>query len=282
MSIQYRSFSQQQLKLFKQYQQKSYQTLEEARSMLQVGDSEIKIARRLRKLFHQQGVHSYFHVPVVLFGKRTGYPGDFGAFEALATEHKLEKGMPVILDAAPIYDGYIVDTSLSFSFGDDEPYQAMYHQLKSFRKMILAMVKKGESFQIIEQAVNQKMQDIGAVNCHRKHIGEVLGHRIFNESRQFWRKITYKQLSLKHVLWLVWKSLATKKGWIFDSPNWNHRRTSDRPPAEGLWAVEPHFCIDGIGVKFEEILVIEKDNAYWLDDELPHSRTWEAYELGVK
>ncbi len=60
------------------------------------------------------------------------------------------------------------------------------------------------------------------------------------------------------------------------SPNWNHRRTSAHKPFEGLWAVEPHFAINGIGVKFEEIMVITEDDAYWLDNDLPHMKMWQS------
>lgn len=60
-----------------------------------------------------------------------------------------------------------------------------------------------------------------------------------------------------------------------DSPNWNHSRSSDHPPTPGLWAVEPHLGKDGVGAKFEEILVITETDAGWLDDGgLPHHRAW--------
>lgn len=46
------------------------------------------------------------------------------------------------------------------------------------------------------------------------------------------------------------------------------------PATPGLWAVEPHFAYGGIGVKFEELLVVTDTDAYWLDDDLPHVRRW--------
>ena len=42
----------------------------------------------------------------------------------------------------------------------------------------------------------------------------------------------------------------------------------------GLWAVEPHVGFRGVGAKFEELLVVTPDDAYWLDDDLPHVRAW--------
>jgi hypothetical protein len=39
-----------------------------------------------------------------------------------------------------------------------------------------------------------------------------------------------------------------------------------RGPKTGIWAVEPHVRADGFGAKFEELLVVDEDRAYWLDD----------------
>jgi len=274
LGIKYKNFNDVELAKFKAYQKQSYHTLEQAKKRLFVGMTEISAVRLIRKLSHQQGVHSYFHVPVALFGERTGYPGNFGQLEALATETKLELGMPIILDAAPIYDGYVVDTSLSTSFGGNLAQVKLHTLLKDFRKRLLELVKQGETFSEIENQIDQMITDLSAENCHRKHIGEVLGHRVFKTTHNFWKFFKIKQLSVRHVIWLVWKSLATKKGWINESPNWNHRRASNHKPFEGLWAVEPHFAVDGIGVKFEEIMVITKNDAYWLDDDLPHMKAW--------
>ena len=274
MAIKYKDYSDEELAKFKQFQKQSYETLEKIKSQLKVGMTEIIVARMIRKSFHEQGVHSYFHVPVVMFGDRTAYPGDFGQLEALSTDRKLEDGMAIILDAAPIYEGFVVDTSLATSFGENSAQVKLHQKLKEFREQLLILVKERQTFSDIEKHIDKMITDLSAENCHRKHIGEVLGHRVFNVTGPFWKFFKIKQLSVKHVLWLVWKSLATKKGWINQSPNWNHRRTSNHKPFEGLWAVEPHFAIDGIGVKFEEIMVITENDAYWLDDNLPHTRAW--------
>ena len=278
MSIKYKHFTNQELGFFKQYQRESYRTLEQVNKNLKVGMTEIEAARMMRKAFHQQGVHSYFHVPVALFGERTGYPGDFGQLEALATDKKLEQGMAIILDAAPIYNGYIADTSFSTSFGENPQQSTLHKELQYFRNEILSMVKEQKTFKEIELAMNERIKLLGAENCHRKHIGEVMGHRVFMATGFLWKYFRFRQLSVRHVFWLIWKSIASKKGWINDSPNWNHRYTSKHKPFEGLWAVEPHFALNGIGVKFEEIMVITKDDAYWLDDELPHTLLWKKAE----
>jgi len=274
VSIQTHNFNTQDLNNFRRYQRRSFETLTAVGQTLKAGESEIEVARRIRKAFHQQGVHHYFHVPVALFGERTGYPGDFGEFEALATDKKLEAGMPVILDAAPIYDGYLVDTSLPFSFGSNPLMDEMTRQLQDFRPLIKDGVNAGKTFQAIELEVNEMMQDLGYLNCHRKHIGSVLGHRVMKVKNRPWNRLKIKQLGVRQVSWFYWKSILAKKGWQNDSPNWNQYKTSNHAPFHGLWAVEPHIAKDGVGTKFEEILVINEDGAEWLDDDLPHVRFW--------
>ena len=46
------------------------------------------------------------------------------------------------------------------------------------------------------------------------------------------------------------------------------------PLREGVWAVEPHIATPDqcLGSKWEEILVVTKDNAYWLNDDATHCR----------
>ncbi|MDR5667817.1 Xaa-Pro aminopeptidase, partial [Burkholderia cenocepacia] len=65
---------------------------------------------------------------------------------------------------------------------------------------------------------------------------------------------------------------AKQQGW---SPLWSIDRRSEHAPVPGLWAVEPHLGFAGVGAKFEELLVITDDDAYWLDEDLPHVRRWQ-------
>jgi hypothetical protein len=60
------------------------------------------------------------------------------------------------------------------------------------------------------------------------------------------------------------------------SPLWADGAASNHPATPGLWAVEPHIGFRDVGVKFEEILVVtERGEIYWLDDDLPHVRGWQ-------
>ncbi len=272
--MQYKSFSDEDLNRFRQYQRQSYETLVQIGKTLEAGMTERQVARALRHAYRDQGVRHYFHVPVALFGDRTAYPGQFGPFEALATDRVLEDGMAVILDASPIYDGYMVDTSMALPFGDNTELDELLGQLEPFRDFILQQVLAETEFSQIEHKVDDMIRDMGAENCHRKHIGAVMGHRAMKMAPRPWSGLRYKMMAVPQVGWFLWKSFLANKGWQKDSPNWNHTRVCNHKPPPGLWAVEPHFGRNGVGVKFEELMVITESDAYWLDNDLPHTQVW--------
>jgi Xaa-Pro aminopeptidase len=267
-------FTPAELARFKEYQRASYAVLESVARDLREGETEKDVTRRLRKRFHEQGVHHYFHVPVALFGTRTAYPGAFGQFEALPTDQRLERGMPVILDAAPIYHGYTVDTSHATSFGDNALVRELSAALKPLRELILKRVNERQTFRAIAREVDDEIRKLGYENCHKKHIAFVLGHRVTQVPDTWLHRRRIWGLGVPQVAYFIGKTVGANQFGGTGSPNWNHTRSSDHPPTPGLWAVEPHLGKDGVGAKFEEILVITETEAYYLDEGgLPHHRS---------
>ena len=268
-------FTESELALFREYQRASYAVLEGVARSLREGETEKDVTRRIRKRFHEQGVHHYFHVPVALFGTRTAYPGEFGQLEALPTGRKLEPGMPVILDAAPIYHGYTVDTSYATSFGDNPRVGELVRALKPLRDLVLARVRERRTFRAIAREVDDEIRKLGYENCHRKHIAFVLGHRVTQVPDTWLHRRRIWGIGVPQAAFFIGKTFGAQQFGGDGSPNWNHTRSSDHAPTPGLWAVEPHVGKDGVGAKFEEILVITEDDAYWLDEGgLPHHRAW--------
>lgn len=270
--IKMHDFSDAELQNFRRYQRLSYQILEDTTLQLRVGDSEESTVRKLRKAFHKAGAHNYFHVPVALFGERSAYPGDFGPFEALATARVLQEQDTVILDAAPIFDGYTVDTSHAFNFGNSEAFDRIDRELPILRDLITSSVNDGEMFQQIAWDVDDYIRERGFENCHRKHIGAVLGHLVTKSTSQRLASWSYKGLAVKQVSWFLARSRFSGT-----TPNWNHTNACKGVAPHGLWAVEPHLAEGKVGAKFEEILIIDEDGARWLDDDLPHHRRWAKF-----
>lgn len=266
-------FTPAELDRFREYQRASYSVLEQVAASLREGETEKDVTRRLRKRFHEQGVHHYFHVPVALFGARTAYPGEFGQLEALPTDQKLERGMPVILDAAPIYHGYTVDTSYATSFGDNPLVRELSAALMPLRTLILKRVNERRTFRAIAREVDDEIRRLGYENCHRKHIAFVLGHRVTQVPDTWLHRRRIWGIGVPQAAYFIGKTLGAQQFGGDGSPNWNHTRSSDHPPTPGLWAVEPHLGKDGVGAKFEEILVVTESEAKWLDEGgLPHHR----------
>jgi hypothetical protein len=271
-----RNFSTTDLERFRSHQRQSFAVLEAVAATLQAGETEKAVARRIHKQMKAAGAQNFFHVPVALFGDRTAYPGEFGQFEALATDRPLKAGDPVILDAAPIFDGYTVDTSYSLRFGKGGVPRALDKALAGFRASILERVRQQLTMREIARQIDTEIKSLGLENCHRKHIGMVLGHRVTRENNAFLRRRSVWGIAPRQASWFFYTSYQSMRGKPELSPNWNHARQSDCPAPDGLWAIEPHVALDGFGAKFEDILVVQDGQAYYLDDDLPHTRRWRA------
>ncbi len=272
-------YSVEELDRFRHFQKLSYEILDSTAKNLQIGIGEREATHALRKAFHLAGAHNYFHVPVALFGERSAYPGDFGAFEALPTDRVLKDDDTFILDAAPIFDGYTVDTSCAYNFGDSDVFRKLDQELPTLRRLIKDRIDEGCTFQNIAWEVDDFIRARGYENCHRKHIGAVLGHMVTKADTNRLASWSYKGLAVKQVSWFLTRSRLARGKRREMTPNWNHTNTCKGVAPFGLWAVEPHLASGDVGVKFEEILIIDEDGARWLDDDLPHHRRWKNFRL---
>ena len=269
-------FSSTDLDRFREHQRRSFAVLEAVAATLREGETEKAVARRIHRQMKAAGAQNYFHVPVALFGDRTAYPGDFGQLGALPTDRTLKAGDAVILDASPIFDGYHVDTSYALRFGEGGVPLELDRALCRFRASIVEQVRKGLTMRAIARQVDTELKELGLENCHRKHIGKVLGHRVTREDHAFLRGRAIWGLAPRQAGWFLLKSYRASNGKPEQSPNWNHTRQSDCVTPDGLWAIEPHVARDGVGAKFEDILVVQDGKAFYLDDDLPHTRRWRA------
>ncbi len=266
---------------FRALQRTSFDILQSTARTLSSGDTEQSVARALVKKYRAAGAQSFFHLPVALFGERTALPGDWSLGHFFPRDRKLQPGDSVILDAAPIFDGFLVDTSYSFCFGEAPAHRDMMVFLSQFRESVPEAVNRGDTFKAISEAVLQTFQAAGYEPAHTKHPGAVLGHRAVKLPRlPFQRRNQgFDALSLG---WFKFKDSLAATPFGRHSPLWNHRHTSDHAPHDGLWLVEPHAGRAAVGAKWEEILVIEGGRAHWLDDAPPHVRQWQNIHAGER
>lgn len=277
--IKYRNFSGAQLNRFLELQRTSFGILESMAASLKGGETEQEVAHELVKCYRAAGAASFFHLPVVLFGERTALPGDWRLGHFFPRPRQLRDGDSVILDAAPLFDGYLVDTSYSFCWGDNPEHRHMMQHLAQYRSSVPEALNRGDSFQSIAERVQARMQEEAYEAVHHKHPGEVLGHRAIKTPKLPFpvRMQGFDTISLA---WFKAMDTLAMKGLRQRSPLWNQCKASDHRAHDGLWLVEPHAGKDGVGAKWEEILVIEQGVARWLDSEPPHVRQWQRIAEG--
>lgn len=143
-----------------------------------------------------------------------------------------------------------------------DDYAQAWRDDLAYRETILEAVRAGATFREIAVAVEEALIATGYRNCHRLHPGEVLGHRVGHVGDV--SEPDEHGFAHQLVTWFF-AQIATEPP-VVPAPTWTTNPGSDHTPAEGLWAVEPHLAIGARGVKWEEILVIEGADAYWLDE----------------
>lgn len=268
--IAFEGFDDVELERFRHWQGVSYGVLAEVVDQINPGTTERDATRWAMRAYRREGADRFFHLPVALFGDRTGLPEPWATESFWPSDRTLLAGDAVVLDASPIFDGYVVDTSVSVASAPNEAHAAAMADDLVYRDTILQAVRSGATFAEIARTVDAHMTARGDRNCHQSHPEAVLGHRVVRITDLSAVPPADPSGFDRAVLgWFIEGVVAaTEHG--SPSPTWNDRPSSDHPPAPGLWAVEPHLARGDIGVKWEELLVIEDHDAYWLDDDVPH------------
>lgn len=263
---------------FRAVQRLAYRCAEAVAARLRPGTTEREAARLMRAWAREHGVRDWFHLPFAWFGDRTAFTGFKVPLQFFPTGRRLEPGMPFILDLAPVYEGYTADVGYSGSLGPNPVQRRLLADLQAHRELILREVRERRPLRAIYQDVDRLMARQGYENRHRAYPFGVVAHKVHRVGPRRWSPhiAGFGTQSLKGLVSDVLH--GHREGW---SPLWSPYRMSDHPPRPGLWAVEPHLGFRGTGAKFEELLVVTDDDAYWLDEELPHVKRWRAAEAGA-
>jgi Xaa-Pro aminopeptidase len=278
--IKSKDFSQPELARFRDLQRTSFSILEKTAAQLTGGETEKEVAHALVSDYRKEGADSFFHLPVVLFGERTALPGDWSVGKFFPKSKTLANGDSVILDAAPLFSGYLVDTSYSFCFGESMVHQQMMSHLAEYRDSVPEAINSGSSFKEVADTVLSTMAAGGYESAHTKHPGEVLGHRAI-KTPNIPFNLRLQGFDAVSLSWFKLKDSLAQSGLGRQSPLWNSMKSSAHPAHDGLWLVEPHAGMGKVGAKWEEILLIENGEARWLDDSAPHIRQWSQISKGL-
>lgn len=256
------------LERFREVQQLAYRCAETTAADLEAGVTERQVAKRMRRWLQDQGVDDWFHLPFAWFGDRTAFRRFRQPLQFFPTNRKLEDGMPFILDCAPVHEGYTADIGYAGALGDNPALDRLLGDLAEHRTLIVEQVRERRPLREVYEAVDTLAAHQGYENRHRAYPFRVIAHQV--DKLPPGTGPVVGRFGLRSLRWLArTTAVGLRQGW---SPLWNDTRLSDHPPTPGLWAVEPHLGLRGVGAKFEELLVVTDDDAYWLDDDLPHVR----------
>lgn len=269
------------LQQFRSIQRLAYQCAETIAGELKPGIREKDAAALMKTWLQDHGVNDWFHQPFAWFGARTAFDGfdglrHLGGFNLAFYPGKtrLEEGMPFILDCAPTRGAYTADIGYSGALGHNPRVERLQDDLMAHRQLILELVKQRKPLAEVSQAIDALCAKQGTQPRHKAYPFEVLAHRVEKLGDRK-KGLSIARFGVRNLYTLTRNALVTgrQQGW---SPLWSSHSRSAHPPTPGLWAVEPHLGWRGVGVKFEELLVVTEHDAYWLDDDLPHVRRWQA------
>ena len=268
-------FEVQDLQQFSAVQKLAYDVVEAVQARLQTGMTEKDAVRMLREELASRDVTHMFHDPFAWFGERAAFKNFWINLKFLPSKTRLQKGMPVILDIAPIIDGYSADIGYCFVHGGDPVVDQMDRVLLQVRDHIVKAVRAGRTMRAIYREVDRIVEAAGFVNVHRYYPHRVIGHRLGRMQVGPLHRVRWLGFGLPTYVKLTSRTWLSKvfPDWI-ETPLWNDGRECEHPVPEGVWAVEPHIATPDqrLGTKWEEILVVTKDNAYWLNDDATHCR----------
>ncbi len=270
---------------FRRAQRLAYACAEAIAAELRPGITEREVAARMKAWLAAHGATDCLHQPFAWFGHRTAFRGLIGLNQLkgfnpafFPGSKKLEIGMPFILDCAPTVNGYTADIGYAGVLGSNPALDRLMDDLAPHRQLIVDMVRQRHLMSDVSAAIDRLCAQQGNDPRHHAYPFSVLAHRVERlPGRPVAPKFSIGRFGLRNVLALGREALqGAREGW---SPLWASHQRSAHPPVPGLWAVEPHLGRGDVGAKFEELLVITENDAFWLDDDVPHVRRW--LERGV-
>jgi hypothetical protein len=199
----------------------------------------------------------------------------------LPTDAALAEGVPLILDLAPAVHGIASDVGYSCVLGPNVMFNDLDRGLARIRSFLLEGVRSGETMLNLYRELDFLLAQRGWENCHQHYPERALGHLVFTLEAEPNRPSPLPGFGTAAAERLVAAGVAAQEGG-HSYPVWNDSAFSDCAAAPGLWAVEPHIGRDGVGVKFEELLVVTEDDAFWLDDHLLHTQRWAAAGYSIQ
>ncbi|WP_405138432.1 M24 family metallopeptidase [Nocardia sp. NBC_01388] len=250
---------------FRRAQSLGFACAQAAAAEMRPGWTEAQTGLWMINWLYDHGVKTMLHKPIAVFHEKTLAPdGEWGPVTR-GTGATLREDDVVILDCAPVVDGYTGDIAYTVPVGENPELQRAQDFLTALRAEIPARFADAELAGGVFEWVDDKIREAGYGNAAAGYPNHVLGHRVYHHGRL--NDLAPWFLPERIVGYVPsWHSLGflgtTVRRLLFPEV----LGPQHSGPKTGIWAIEPHIRAAGFGAKFEELLVVDEGKAYWLDD----------------
>ena len=250
---------------FRKAQRLAYDCVETVGKELEYGISEKEAAELLASYLKANGSERFIQRPFAWFGDHTRFDGYSNYMDYHPSDRTLSRGSIAILDVSPIVGGYTADVGYTLCLEYSLEKEKALAFLREIRDELPSLFVSELTPAEIWHRIDKKIEDAGYDNIHSRYPFCVLGHRVFKLKNEGRRSVNrgvgaMSWFSTEVNLKFLWTGFSS----VLSPDNIGSKN--------GLWAIEPHIGWQGAGAKFEEILVVEDNKAYWLDDNVPHAR----------
>jgi Xaa-Pro aminopeptidase len=252
------------IEAFRRAQRLAFECAEATARELRPGWTEGQTSRWMLYWLNDHAVHAHLHKPIVAFGARTLAPTDqWGPVRGEGAT--LREGDVVILDCSPVVDGYTGDIAYTLSVGPHPELERARIFLGDLRTRMPQRFANPETADDVFRWVDREIRAAGYDNAADGYVNSVLGHRVYRHGRYFSQASWFPSESM-----FGWTISWHGPGFLLKTISRLLYPETLGPlhhgPKTGVWAIEPHLRAGSFGCKFEELLVVEKGRAYWLDD----------------
>lgn len=253
---------------FRRAQRTTRACLLEVEGELHPGLTERDAADRIERAVEAAGAQGFFHRPLVWSGARTSLAGLASRAEFFPSTRRLRRGDVVILDVAPIFDGCVADVSRTFSLGACRAMSDARAVQRRLRDAVPKLVSGGATGRDVSREVARLAAEAGFDNPQSAYLFGALAHRVYRLPASRWSMRSVAGVGLPSAVRLFGSALAATLPFAdVEWPFWSDSPRADRRPGAGLWSVEPHLARDGLGFKWEELLLVTEQGTDWLDPE---------------
>jgi len=165
-----RSKSQDELRKFRKAQEITHDIIARVPRVLKDGESELKVAEKLRSWALQLGAQELAFEPIVAFGTHSSRP------HHRPTSRTLRMGNVVQIDVGARYEGYAADQSAFFFTGSPTPKQSRaYEAVRKAKDAAVALVRPGVSTHALDEAARNVLRDYDMEEAFTHALGHGLG-----------------------------------------------------------------------------------------------------------